>query len=111
MEIRQITEDFAVAPQISPDHVKPIADAGFKSLVCNRPDTEDGAIDHALIEAAAKEAGVEFRFIPVVSGAITPDNVSDMTAAIDTLPRPMLAYCRSGARCANLFMLVEQMRG
>ena len=111
MEIRQLTEDFAVAPQISVEHVRPIAEAGFKSLICNRPDTEDGAIDHALIGAAAKEAGLTFRFIPVVSGAITRDNVDDMGAALDDLPRPVLAYCRSGARCQNLFMLVQQMRG
>ena len=43
MEIRQITEDYAVAPQIGMEHVKLIKVAGFKSVICNRPDTEDGA--------------------------------------------------------------------
>lgn len=110
MEIRQLTPDFAVAPQIGPEHVKPIAEAGFKSLICNRPDSEEGAVDHALIEAAAHDAGLEFRFVPVVSGSVTPQDVADMTAAIDALPRPILAYCRSGTRSMNLYMLVERMR-
>ncbi len=111
MQIRQLTEDFAVAPQISVAHVQPIADAGFKSLICNRPDEEAGAVDHRMIEEAAAAAGLVFRFIPVVSGAMTRENVVDMAAALDELPRPILAYCLSGGRCQNLFMMAEQMRG
>lgn len=111
MEIRQITEDYAVAPQIEVEHVPLIKAAGFRSIICNRPDSEDGAIPHDLIEAAAREAGLEFRFIPVVSGQITQDDVNDQAAALNALPRPVLAYCRSGARCTNLYGLVRQMEG
>lgn len=111
MEIRQLTEDFAVAPQIAVEHVKPIADAGFKSLVCNRPDSEDGAVDHALIEEEAKANGLAFRFIPVVGGAMTSEDVAEMAMALEELPRPVLAYCRSGARCQSLYLLVQQFRG
>lgn len=111
MEIRKINDAIAVAPQISVEHVKAIADAGFKSIVCNRPDTEDGAVPHDRVEDAAKAAGLEFRFIPVVSGAITEDNVRDMAAALDELPTPVLAYCRSGGRCMNLYGLVQQSKG
>ena len=108
MEIRKLNDDFAVAGQISADHVPAIAQAGFKSLVCNRPDSEDGAVPHDGIEAAAKSAGLEFRFIPVVSGAINEENVRDMAAALKSLPTPVLAYCRTGGRCMNLYGLVQQ---
>ncbi|MVA99533.1 TIGR01244 family phosphatase [Nitratireductor sp. CAU 1489] len=111
MEIRQINQDFAVAGQIGAEHIQAIADAGFKSVVCNRPDTEDGAVPHAEVEAAVRAAGLEFRFIPVVSGAVTEDNVSEMSAALATLPRPVLAYCRTGGRCTNLYGLVQQTAG
>lgn len=111
MEIRKINDDFSVAPQIAPEHVAEIARAGFRSVVGNRPDTEDGAVPHDEIEAAARKAGLEFRFIPVVSGAITDANVKDMAAALAELPRPVLAYCRSGARCLNLYGLVQQAQG
>ncbi len=82
MDIRKINDDIAVAPQILAEHVQEIARAGFRSIVCNRPDTEDGAVPHDRVEQAAKAAGLEFRFIPVVSGAITEDNVRDMAAAL-----------------------------
>lgn len=111
MEFRQITEDYSVAPQIAVDDVQQIKAAGFRSIISNRPDAEDGAIDHREIEAAARAAGLEFRYIPVISGQMTQENVDDQAAALDALPRPVLAYCRSGTRCTNLFGLVQQKRG
>lgn len=111
MDIRRVNEDFAVTGQIGPDEVPEIAGAGFRSIVCNRPDTEDGAVPHNAVEDAARAAGLEFRFIPVVSGAITEENVRDMAATLESLPRPVLAYCRSGTRCLNLYGLVQQMKG
>jgi uncharacterized protein (TIGR01244 family) len=109
MEIRQITEDYAVAPQIGTEHVPLIRAAGFKSIICNRPDSEDGAVAHDAIEQAALDEGLEFRFIPVVSGQITGDDVAAQAVALAELPKPVLAYCRSGARCTNLHALVQQM--
>lgn len=111
MDIRRVNEDFAVTAQIAPNHVSDIAGAGFKSIICNRPDTEDGAVPHDAVEEAARAAGLEFRFIPAVSGALTQANVSDMADALANLPRPVLAYCRSGARCLNLYALVQEMKG
>jgi len=111
MEIRRINDDIAVASQIMAEHVQAIAKAGFKSIVCNRPDAEYGAVPHDRVRQAAKAAGLEFRFIPVVSGAITEDNVREMAAALKALPTPVLAYCRTGGRCMNLYGLVQQMNG
>jgi len=110
MEIRRVNEDFAVAGQIAPENVAEIAGAGFKSIVCNRPDTEDGAVPHDAVEEAARAAGLEFRFLPVVSGAITQEDVKGMAAILGELPRPVLAYCRSGTRCLNLYGLVQQIK-
>ncbi|WP_159588090.1 TIGR01244 family sulfur transferase [Chelativorans xinjiangense] len=111
MDIRQVNEDFAVTGQIAPVHVAEIAGAGFRSIICNRPDTEEGAVPHDAVEEAARAAGLEFRFLPVVSGAITEENVRDMAAILESLPRPVLAYCRSGTRCLNLYALIREMEG
>ncbi len=112
MQIRQLTEDYSVSPQISVADVAEIKAAGFRSVICNRPDDEDpGQPGHDEIQAAVEAAGLTFRWIPVISGAMTPDNVAEQAAALDDLPAPVLAYCRSGTRCANLFMGVMQQRG
>ena len=111
MEIRQITEEYSVAPQIGIEHLPLIKAAGFKTIISNRPDAEDGAVPHDEIEAAAKEAGLVFRYLPVVSGQMTQENIDDQAAALDALPTPILAYCRTGTRCTNLFAAVQQQRG
>lgn len=110
MQYRQLTDQYAVAPQIGVDDVRLIKEAGFRSVICNRPDHEDpGQPDAGEIEAAVQAAGLEFRWIPVVSGQLTEENIVDQSDALAELPGPVLAYCRSGTRCANLFNAVQDM--
>jgi uncharacterized protein (TIGR01244 family) len=104
MKITPLTPEFSVSPQIRPEDVAEIAAAGYRSILCNRPDGEDaGQPDYATIKAAAEAAGLEVLHVPVISGAITQGNVEDFRAAVADLPTPLLAYCRSGTRCANLW--------
>lgn len=108
MTPHKITEDFSVSPQILPDAVQTIALEGFKSIICNRPDGEStDQTPYSLIEAQAKIAGLEFRYIPVVSGAMTQDDVDAMASALAEMPTPVFAYCRSGTRCGVLFRAVQ----
>lgn len=109
MDYRQLDENIAVSAQIKPGDVTMIADAGFKSIICNRPDSEDGAHPHDEVQAAAEAAGLEFHFLPVVSGQITETDVSEMAGILEKAAKPILAYCRSGGRCTNLYQLVTQM--
>lgn len=110
MEYRQVAEDYSVSGQITAADVAAIKAAGFKSIIGNRPDSEEGAVPHGEIEAAAKAAGLPFRFIPVVPSAITRENVEAQANALDELPGPVFAYCRSGARCTNLYGLVQELK-
>lgn len=112
MEYRQISEDYSVSGQIQPEDIVAIKDAGFKSVICNRPDDEQpGQPSADSVKAAAEAAGLAFRYIPVISGQLTMDNVEDQAEALDELEGPVFAYCRSGARCTNLYGLIQQQRG
>ena len=109
MTITEITPDYSVAPQIEPADVAEIAAQGFRSIMCNRPDGESaGQAEVATIRAEAERLGLAFAFVPVISGRIVPEDVDEFRAAIDRLPAPVLAYCRSGARCQNLWMLAQR---
>lgn len=108
MTFRQITADYSVAGQIGVEDIDRIKQAGFRSIISNRPDSEDGVVPHDAIEAAAQAAGLEFRYIPVISGQTTQENVDQQAKALAEMPKPVLAYCRSGGRCANLHALVQQ---
>lgn len=112
MEIRQISEDYSVTGQIVPADVAQIRAAGFRSVICNRPDGEQ--VDQPAqdeVRAAVEAAGMTYRYIPVVSGQMTADNVADQASALEELPTPVLAYCRSGGRCTNLFLAIQQSKG
>lgn len=111
MDIKTINAEISVAPQITPDEVQQLADQGFRALICNRPDGE--AADQpnfSEIEAAAKKAGLEIRNLPIVSGKVTDQDAADFGAAMQELPRPILAYCRTGTRSATLWSLSQANR-
>jgi len=111
MEIKTINAEISVAPQITPDEVQQLADQGFRALICNRPDGE--AADQpnfSEIEAAAKKAGLEIRNLPIVSGKVSDQDAADFGAAMQELPRPILAYCRTGTRSATLWSLSQANR-
>lgn len=111
MNYRQIADDYAVSPQISVEDIAAIKAAGFKSVICNRPDNEDpGQPSADTIRAAVEAAGLEFLWIPVISGQMTAGNVEDQADALQSLPGPVFAYCRSGTRCTNLYAAVQQAK-
>ncbi|MBL8330435.1 MAG: TIGR01244 family phosphatase [Rubrivivax sp.] len=105
--VRQIADDVCVAPQLSPEAMASAAQAGFRSIVNNRPDFEGGPDQptSASIAAAAQAAGLEYRYLPVNGGYQSPEEVAAMASLLAELPRPLLMFCRSGARSARLFSL------
>ena len=104
LPLRQLTPDIFVAPQLTPDSMAEAARAGFKSVVNNRPDFEHGPDQppNTAIEAAALAAGLQYRHLPVNGGFQTPEEIERMAQLLAELPRPLLAFCRSGARSTRL---------
>jgi len=107
LPVRAIAADVCVAPQLGPEDMAEAARAGFKSVVNNRPDYEEGPEQptHASIEAAAVAAGMTYRFLPVDGGYQSPEEIAVMAQLMAELPRPALLFCRSGARSTRLFAL------
>jgi uncharacterized protein (TIGR01244 family) len=103
---RPVSPDVCVAPQLTPEAMAEAAAAGFKSVINNRPDFEHGPDQptNAAIEAAARAAGLEYRFLPVQSGYQSPEEIAAFREMLEELPRPILAFCRSGARSTRLFL-------
>jgi sulfide:quinone oxidoreductase len=111
LDIRWLTPKLAVCPQISASDIPAAQEAGFKSIICNRPDGEDGPQQPSQTEVgtAAEAMGLTFAYHPVNSVGHTPEQALHMGALLGSLPTPILAYCRSGARCANLVGLCAQL--
>jgi sulfide:quinone oxidoreductase len=112
MDIRKISRALSVSPQIAPGDLIEVRMAGFRSVICNRPDGE-GADQptFAEIEKAARAAGLEAQYLPIVSGRVGDDDADAFDAALSALPGPVLAYCRTGTRSTTLWALAEGARG
>lgn len=112
MDIRQINDEYSVTGQILPTDLDEIKAMGFKSIVCNRPDEEEpGQPSFAEIAARAKELGLDIAHVPVGRMGVDAEAVKGMVDALDEFQRPMLGYCRSGARSTAIYEKSLHIRG
>jgi uncharacterized protein (TIGR01244 family) len=103
MTINKVDDRFAQSPQIQPEDIAAIAAAGYKGIVCARPDKEDpGQPSFAEIAAAAEKAGLKAFHIPV-SGPLTEGQLMRFEQAKAETDGPLLGYCRSGGRAGSLY--------
>ncbi|MBL4627900.1 MAG: TIGR01244 family phosphatase [Roseicyclus sp.] len=99
MDLRQITEGYSVTPQIEPADVATLAEMGVKTLICNRPDSENPPpLQAAAMQAEAEAHGINFVFNPFQGNAMTQDNVEEQADAIAGSDGPVVGYCASGNR-------------
>ena len=106
-----LDEETFVAGQIDPGDVEAATAAGVRLIVNNRPDDEEpGQPSGAEIEAAARAAGIGYRFIPI-AGGFGPAEVEAMAVALDAAEGKALAFCRSGTRSTWLWAMAQASRG
>jgi len=110
--IRQLDDRTLVSGQIAPHEVAGLAQQGVTLIVNNRPDGEEPGQPFASeIEEAAAQAGIAYRFVPILRG-IGPADVEEMQKALrDAEGGKMLAFCRSGTRSAFACALAHREEG
>lgn len=106
LPLQQIAADVCVAPQLTPQAMAEAARMGFKAVVNNRPDFEHGPDQptNADIQAAAEAAGLVYRHLPVSGAYQSPQEIAEFARLLVELPRPLLCFCRSGARSTRLYL-------
>lgn len=108
MDIRALTPDYAVSPQIEPADLAQIKAAGFVTVIDNRPDGEiPPGLHTPVMRAAAEALGLVFVANPVIGGMLTMENVTAQSAAMTASPGPVFAYCASGNRCSVVWALTQ----
>ena len=110
--IRQLDNRTLVSGQIAPQEVAALAEQGVTVLVNNRPDGEEPDQPRAAeLEEAAAQAGIAYRFVPIMRG-IGPADVEAMQEALgEAGDGKMLAFCRSGTRSALACALAQRGQG
>jgi len=106
MSVYKLTESLSVAAQITPQDIGGLAAQGFTTVVCNRPDGESpGQAGMDEMEAACRDADVLFIRYPVDVLNFPGADLEGFGTLFDDPNQRVLAYCRSGTRCANLWIL------
>ncbi len=107
-DIRKLTDNLSVAPQLTAADRQEIEAGKFASILCNRPDQEEeNQPSYEEIKALADAAGLVIAFQPVNGSMISDGDVEEFEQHLESLPQPVLAYCRSGTRCSVLWALSQ----
>lgn len=99
-----LTPNVSVLGQPEVKDIEALAAAGYRSIIGNRPDGE--APDQPSwteLKAAAAKYGMEAVHIPVVASSIGAEDIERFRRALETLPKPIAAFCRTGTRSALLW--------
>jgi sulfide:quinone oxidoreductase len=104
-----LSPHFAVAGQLEAEDFAEAARLGFKVIINNRPDGEE---EHQLPNHAAadqaRRLALSYHHIPSGKLDLFSDQVVDASeAAFAAADGPVLAYCRSGTRCAIIWAAVS----
>jgi len=109
--IRTVTPDFAVAPQLRAEDIAAAAKAGYRALICNRPDGESGdQLSAGEAEAACQAEGLAFHYLPF-TGPPPAAVVERLASLMAAAPGPILAYCRSGTRSITAWAYAQAAAG
>lgn len=103
--LQRLDADVSVAPQLGPEAMAEVRAAGFRSVINNRPDFEGGAGQptSASVEAGARALGLEYAWLPVAPSFQSPEEIARFADLLATMPKPILAFCRSGTRSGKLW--------
>lgn len=108
MTFKSIWPGFFVSAQITSEDLRQAAAQGFRSVISNRPDDEDAdQLSAAMVREQAQALGLAFAHIPVTPGVVTDENVAAMAQALEQMPSPILAFCRTGARSTKLWEMAK----
>ena len=101
---KNLNAQVSVAGQMTTDKFQQLIKDGFKSVIVNRPDQEQGnTVSVAQLRQIAEQSQVSVIYQPILSGKISQTDVIEFAKYYNELPKPILMVCRSGSRSSILF--------
>ncbi len=108
MDIKPLTAELSVAPQILASDLRGIAHAGFRAVICNRPDDEGpDQPGFSELARAAADQNLPIHYLPAESGKVSDEQGAAFGRLMAELPKPVLAFCRTGMRSTTMWALSQ----
>ena len=106
MDTRTLTDKYHVSPQISREDAATLHEAGYRLVICNRPDSEvPPALQADVIGAAVTATGMDFAVLPLTHQTMNAENILKQAELVANAGGKVLAYCASGTRCTVVWAL------
>ena len=107
--MRKITDNLSACAQLTQSDIKVLSEQGVKTLICNRPDYEEpDQPSSASLQAYAEGLGLQWFYQPVISGQVEDVQGDEFAEILSQAKTPIVAFCRSGARCGMLWALSQR---
>jgi uncharacterized protein (TIGR01244 family) len=100
---KKVSDVLSVAGQPSPENLKQVAEAGFKSVLNLRSPNETNALPDEQQQAEA--AGLHYAHVPLQSAVPDEALVSRAIAELENLPKPVLVHCGAGLRAGAIALI------
>lgn len=93
--------------QLTKKDVSVLAQAGIKTIICNRPDGEEAhQTSFADIQQEANKFNIKTIYIAFTMSKVTDQHIKEMKEALEKSEKPIFAYCRSGGRVKGIYSLI-----
>jgi sulfide:quinone oxidoreductase len=110
MRVLELAPEVYVSGQLFEHDFRLAARQGVRSMINNRFDGESiGQPTSADLARVADELGLSYVHFPVDSGSLTPQDVETFSKICRDLERPLVIFCRSGARSTRIWEMAEAM--
>jgi uncharacterized protein (TIGR01244 family) len=101
--VQPINPDYSVAGQVTPTELQQAAQAGFKSVLNIRSSEEEGFLDNEA--QLAQSAGLEYAHVPLTPATANEEQLTEIVAELDKLPKPTLIHCAGGMRASAIALI------
>ncbi|MBV8889593.1 MAG: TIGR01244 family phosphatase [Alphaproteobacteria bacterium] len=101
-----LSPGLSVTGRLDAADIEALAQAGIRTIINNRPDSEDpGQLPAAEARRLAEARGIAYHHIPITAATLSRADVDAFSAASKSAPQPIVAHCRSGTRSSLLWAL------
>ena len=101
---RALSNQLSVSGNMNSQKFQSLMQSGFKSVIVNRPDQEQGnQISVGQLRNIAEKSQISVIYQPIQSGKISTTDVQEFAKYYNELPKPILMVCRSGSRSSSLY--------
>lgn len=109
MQTQPLETGIEITSSLSVDELEDVKAKGFQAIICNCQAGESDAFpDESRFRQKADAIGLRWVHIPVSPGDYSQADIAAFAEAIQQLPRPILAFCRSGKRATHLWAYAKR---